>query len=151
MSKYEQIKCLSPASFRRLTGVHRQTFERMLTTYKRRRQETKKISGRPSTLEEADHLLMMLEYNREYRTYFHIAKSYGLSESTAYKIIKRVEDLLITSGDFSLPKKSVLYDKESPISAVAVDATESPIQRPKKNKDNGIPANDIITTSKHKS
>jgi hypothetical protein len=37
-------------------------------------------------------LLMMLEYWREYRTYFHIGQAYGLSESAAYRNIKWCED-----------------------------------------------------------
>ncbi len=32
-------------------------------------------------------LLMVLEYLREYRTYFHIGQSYGMSESNCFKII----------------------------------------------------------------
>jgi hypothetical protein len=46
---------------------------------------------------------MSLEYLREYRTYFHIGKHYGLSESTAYKTLRWVEDTLIKSRVFSLP------------------------------------------------
>ena len=38
---------------------------------------------------------MVLEYIREYRTYFHISQSYGVSESSAYKTVKWVEDTLI--------------------------------------------------------
>jgi len=45
-------------------------------------------------------LLMALEYLREYRTYFHIGQSYGLSESNAYQTIKWVEDTLIKEGTF---------------------------------------------------
>jgi len=32
-----------------------------------------------------DRLLMTLEYLREYRTYFHLGQSYGLSESACYR------------------------------------------------------------------
>jgi len=38
---------------------------------------------------------MSLEYPRQYRTYFHMGKHYGFSESTAYKTIRWVEDTLI--------------------------------------------------------
>jgi hypothetical protein len=37
---------------------------------------------------------MTLEYLREYRTYFHIGQSWGVNESTAYRIIRRIEDTL---------------------------------------------------------
>lgn len=48
-----------------------------------------------------DMLLMALEYLREYRTYFHIGRSYSMSKSTTYKIIKSIEDTLIKHPDFS--------------------------------------------------
>ena len=34
---------------------------------------------------------MALEYLREYRTYFHLGRSYGLSESACYRACKWVE------------------------------------------------------------
>lgn len=141
MDKYERISRLSSAEFRRLTGVKPETFTLMLSVYQRCRRASKLVAGRPNTLSDAEHILMMLEYNREYRTYFHIAESYGISESNAYKIIKRVENLLINSGDFSLPKKSTLYAPGSQITVVAVDVTESPIERPEKNRSLGTQAN----------
>ena len=52
-----------------------------------------------------DQLLITLEYLMEYRTYFHIGTSYGISESSAYKAIKWVEDTLIKHPDFALPGK----------------------------------------------
>ncbi|WP_180013756.1 transposase family protein, partial [Acinetobacter sp. YH16031] len=41
---------------------------------------------------------------REYRTLFHVAKSYGVSEPTASRIVRHVEDCLIRSNLFNLPK-----------------------------------------------
>lgn len=38
---------------------------------------------------------------REYRTYFHIGQSWGVDESTAYRIIRKVEDTLIQSKAWS--------------------------------------------------
>lgn len=95
----------------------------------------KKLKGRPAALSSADQLLMMLEYNREYRTYFHIAQSYGLSESNAYRCIKRAEELLIRSGLFSLPGRKALQASEMSYELVIVDATETKIERPKKSKE----------------
>ncbi|WP_408605900.1 helix-turn-helix domain-containing protein [Mastigocladopsis repens] len=40
---------------------------------------------------------MTLEYWREYRTYFHIGQSWGVNESTAYRIIRKIEDILMTA------------------------------------------------------
>ena len=134
MSKYDQIKSLSDSYFRRLTGVRRATFERMLTVYVEELAHHQKRPGRPSALSAADQVLMMLEYNREYRTYFHLAQSYGLAESNAYRWIKRVEEYLIRSGHFSLPGRKALLKNDLPLEVVLVDATETKIERPKKNK-----------------
>ena len=76
---------------------------------------------------------MTLEYLREYRTYFHIAHSYGVSESTAYKTVRWVEDTLIKDGTFSLPGKKDLMN-HNPEDILLIDATESPIERPKKSR-----------------
>ncbi len=45
---------------------------------------------------------------REYRPYFHIGKSYGLSESSSYKAVRFVEDTLIKYPDFALPGRKAL-------------------------------------------
>ena len=84
-------------------------------------------------------LLMALEYLREYRTYFHISQSYGVSESTAYKVVKWVEDTLIKHPDFSLPGRKALVKSDMVYEMILVDATESPIERPKKNKSTFTP------------
>jgi hypothetical protein len=64
MSKYEQhYSVLNDSDFRRLTGVHKTTFEHMLAVLSQQISQTKKVAGRPSRLLVADQLLMMLEYN----------------------------------------------------------------------------------------
>ena len=45
---------------------------------------------------------MTFEYLREYRTYFHIANSYGVNETTAIRNIKQIEDVLVKHPDFTL-------------------------------------------------
>ncbi|KJV54740.1 DDE transposase family protein [Orientia tsutsugamushi] len=45
----------------------------------------KSKDGRKNKLNLEEQLLMVLEYLREYRTYFHIGQNYGISESLAYK------------------------------------------------------------------
>ena len=75
---------------------------------------------------------MALEYLREYRTYFHIGQSYGVSESTAFKYIRWIEDTLIKSGKFSLPGRKALLKSDMEFEVVMIDATESPVERPKK-------------------
>lgn len=69
---------------------------------------------------------------REYRTYFHIATNYGISESVAYKIIRWVEDTLIKHPAFALPGRKALLKSDMEYEVILIDASESPIERPKK-------------------
>ncbi|WP_425288997.1 helix-turn-helix domain-containing protein [Spiroplasma endosymbiont of Clivina fossor] len=91
--------------------------------------------GRTNKLSLENRILMTLEYWREYRTYFHIAKSYDISESSCYRNIKWIEDTLIKHPNFQqlTGQKSLLKDyfKDK---TVIIDVTESQIQRPKKDK-----------------
>lgn len=138
MAKYDTIKSLTDSNFRRLTGIKRITFETMLSVLSSEIEKNKRIRGRPSVLTVADQLLMMLEYNREYRTYFHISQSYQVSEPTAFRLIRRAENMLIKSRKFSLAGKKALLDSQIDYEIIIVDATETKIERPKKNKSNII-------------
>lgn len=131
--KWEEIKKLSLDEFRRLTGVKRPTFEEMVKILQQSRAQRKARGGRENKLTVEETLLMSLEYLREYRTYFHISKSYGISEGYAYKLIRWVEDTLIKSKLFSLPGRKALLKSDMEYEIVLIDASETPIQRPKKN------------------
>lgn len=128
--KYEVLQKLNDSQFRRSTGVKKHTFSLMLEILEEAYKIKKLKGGRNSKLRVVEMLLMTLEYLREYRTYFQIGLNYGVSESTAYKHICWVEDKLIKSGSFSLPGKKALYGSD--IEITLIDATETPIQRPKK-------------------
>lgn len=142
--KYPQIQGLEEEKFRRLTGVKRSTFEKMISILTDADLKKKAKGGRKNKLCIEDQLLMALEYIREYRTYFHTSQSYGVSESSAYKTIKWVEDTLIKHPDFSLPGRKALLKSAMSYEVVLIDATETPIERPKKDKN-------IITQAKRKS
>ncbi|MHC5780045.1 hypothetical protein [Nostoc sp.] len=58
----------------------------------------------------------------------------GVNESTAYRIIRKIEDTLTKSRVFTLPGKKKLATSNHQLEVVVVDVTESPIERPKKNK-----------------
>jgi len=133
--KYEQIKDEFQEGFRRLTGIKRTTFEVMLTILRKAEAVLKAQGGKPSKLPLEERLLMALEYLREYRTYFHISRSYGISESACYRNIRWVEDTLIKDGRFSLPGRKALLKSDVDYEVVLIDATETAIERPKKNKD----------------
>ena len=127
--KYQEIKDRTNKDFKRLTGVEHQTFKEMVTIL----ESELSNFGRPPKLSRADQLLMTLMYWREYRTQFHIAQAYGVSESAVCRTIQKIEDALINSGQFQLPGKKALHPSDTIIEIVIVDATEQPIERPKKN------------------
>ena len=137
MGKYEEVQGLKPELFRRLTGVKPETFEKMTAILREAQAQKKRLGGRPNKLSLEEMLLMSLEYLREYRTYFHIGRSYGLSESNAYQSIKWVEDVLIKDGMFSLPGKKALLKSDMEYDVILVDATETPIERPKRGREIG--------------
>jgi len=132
MQKYDTIKDLSANEFRRLTGVSKFAFQKMMTVIQKAEHKRMRKGGKPFHLNIENRLLMTLEYLREYRTYFHLGKSYGLSESACYRNCKWIEDVLIQDKCFALPGKKVLLKKDSPIEVILIDATETSIERPKK-------------------
>ena len=132
MQKYKTIKNLDAIEFRRLTGIHFEIFQEMVLLLKKAEATRKARGGKPNHLKIQDRLLMTLEYLREYRTYFHLSKSYGLSESACYRNCRWVEDVLIKSKVFSLAGKKALLKSDTEFEVILVDATESPIERPKK-------------------
>lgn len=130
---YDDIKVLSAAQSKRLTGVKKEVFAQMLdaiTTYK---QSSRKHASRgtPPKLTYADKLLLMLMYYREYRTQFHIGVTYGIAESTVCEIIRETERILLQDKRFHLPEKKAFL-QENNFEVVLVDVTESLVERPKK-------------------
>ena len=137
--KYEQIQNYTDEHFRRIIGVKRGTFDKMLTILNDAHTDKHKRRGRNPKLRMEDRLLAALEYWREYRTFAHIAASYGVSESAVFKTVRWTEDVLIKDGTFSLPGKKALLDDNSEYETVLIDATESPVERPKRGSVNGTP------------
>ena len=87
----------------------------------------------PSILLLEDQLLMTLSYWREYHTLFHVAMTYSIHESIASRIIQKIENLLIKSDKFHLPKK-LPKGEGVDWEVIVIDATEMTIERPKKQK-----------------
>ena len=139
MMKYENIKEYDEKQFRRITGVKRATFEKIVEILKKSYAEKHRRRGRKPKLSIENQLLAALEYWREYRTYAHIAASYGIAESNIYRNIKWIEETLIKDGTFSLPGKKELLRSDVTYEVILIDATETPVERPKKNKENTIP------------
>lgn len=131
--RYKDVKKLSDDKFRRLTGISWSTYNLMMDEL-RVQIPVNTGKGRPHKIPLEDRLLLCIEYWREYRTLFHLGMSYGVSETSALRIIRKIEDILIKSGKFSLPKQ--IPDREEiDWGVVVVDATEIFVQRPKKTEE----------------
>jgi len=134
---WENIKYHSNENFKRLTGVSLKTFKLMVKEVRIHEDKIIKKKGssrsRPFKLSTEDQILMMLMYYREYRTQFHIGETYGIHESNVSKNIRRIENILKKCKKFELPGKKKLSGTNHQYEVIIVDATESPIERPKKN------------------
>lgn len=130
--KYENIVGYSDKAFRRITGVKRKTFGKMIEILQAA-ETIRRVKGGPKPkLSIENQLLATLGYLREYRTYAHIAAAYGLSESRIFRIIRWVENTLIKDGTFSLPGRKTLLESDVEFEVILIDAAEAPIERPKK-------------------
>ena len=138
-TKYKKLEKLSDQEFKRATGVKRKTFKVMLLEVnkaEKKRKVKSKGRGRKPNLTAADQLLLTLEYLREYRTQFHIGVDYGVDESRVCRISQKIENILINCKKFHLPGKKEFRKTDVEFEIILIDATESPIERPKKNKGN---------------
>ena len=127
---------LKPYEFKRKTGFRLNTFEKMVEIvdgFKKGRRE-KDRRGNYSRFTTRDEILIMLWYYREYVTYFSIATELGIHETSVYRIIKKTEEILIRSKQFSLPGKKVLRNDSGQFEVIIVDAAESVIERPKRSR-----------------
>ena len=127
---YKIAQKLSPEHFKRRFGVHRTTFKQLHNALKPLWRATAKPGAKPK-LALGDRILVCLEYWREYRTYFHIASSWKVSESTVCRIVHWVEDHLMRCGQFRLAGKKRLVQGFGTPQVVVMDVTETPIERPK--------------------
>ena len=127
--KYWKARKLSARKFKRFCGVERKTFRLMVRLVKAQ-QKFKKKPGCPSKLVVEDQILIALQYWREYRTYFHISLDWKVSESTVFRLVRKIENILIKSRKFSLPGKKKLLDAYLDEDLILIDVMESPIERP---------------------
>jgi transposase len=129
---------LSEADFKQIIGVTKETYEAMLEEVRIAYVAKHQRRGSHAKLALEDILFMALKYWRQYVTQKELAFEFEVGEATVHDWIEWVEDTLVKCGKFSLPgKKALLEDME--IEVVLVDVTESPVERPQKNKKNGTP------------
>lgn len=122
---YTKIKSLSREKFKRLTGVKKEVFALMLEVIEGYKSFIRKhpSRGTPAKLSNANKLLRMLMYYREYRSQFHIGVTYGISENRVCEIISEVESILISDKRFHLPDKKELLKPENTFEVILVDVT----------------------------
>jgi hypothetical protein len=130
---WSELQKFKPELFQRYTGIKLPTFLKMVEVVKDYENNHKNYRSKPFKYGIEDRVLIMLDYYREYPTFFHLGVKYKIHESTAYRIVTKLEDILIKSGAFNLPKKSSI-PSNTQIEVVIIDASESPIERPKKSK-----------------
>ena len=132
MNAYEKIQKLGNKEFKRITGVTRELFEKMLSVL---REEYAKdhigggAKGQPIELR----LTLALEYWREYRTYEHMANDHQLPKSTINEMVLWVEYRLSDREEFQLQdlKERFKPGEENDIEIIIVDVEEQPVERPK--------------------
>jgi hypothetical protein len=122
----------SPKVFLRLFGVNSVQFNEICTKvtplWKRQVLGKYKRPGRNFALSLEDMILMLLLYYRSYITQMFVGYLFGLDDSRVCRIIQKLEPLL--AKVMAIPKEKYLSQEE--IEETLVDATEQPIERPKK-------------------
>ena len=121
-----------PETFRRLTGVDVDLFfemaEKVRPLWKKRRDNFEK-GGRKYNLRGIEnHLLAMLLYYRCYVTYEFLSFFFDSDETTVMRAVKRTEKIAVQVIHIEKKRELTREDAEYLI----IDATEQPVQRPKK-------------------
>jgi len=135
MNAYEKIQKLGNKEFKRITGVTRELFEKMLERLKEQYKQDHIRGGAPGQPVEL-RLTLALEYWREYRTFEHMSNDHQIPKSTINEMVLWVEYALSKDEEFKLVdlKERFKADEESDIDIIIVDVEEQPIERPKENQ-----------------
>ena len=80
-----------------------------------------------------------------------MASSFGVSEATVCRTVKKVESALLKDKRFHLPGKKALNDGSLDLTVIVVDASEQRIERPQKNSAAATPARKSVIPRKDKS
>jgi len=139
MNHYEKTKRLKDTDFKQIIGVKRETFAAMVEVLTAEYLKRHEKGGRNTKLTLEERLIMTLKYLRQYPTHKELAYEFDIGESTVRDTITWIENTLVKDSQFKLPGKKVLLEDDS-IEVILVDVMECPIERPKKNSGNTIPA-----------
>jgi hypothetical protein len=135
-SYLETIKTSRGKDFRRKVGIRRRTFRQLLTQVAAAVEQDQidqplhRRGKKAIKLSLADKLLLTLVYLRHYDTFDELGAKFGVCESYANKVYHQYLDLLVKI--LRLPGKKALLDAK--LSAIVLDVTEQPIERPTKHQ-----------------
>jgi hypothetical protein len=123
-------KIISEKDFRRTSGVKLKTFNQVIKLLRKHFKNGRRGPKRKLSLNKQ--FLLTLHYWRHYDTFLETGRKFGISESTAWRVCRLIEDSLATVGLCRLPgKKTLLTNSEG---SFTLDVTECPIERPKRTK-----------------
>jgi hypothetical protein len=128
-----------PDTFRQLTGITPEAFDRLLVELEpryqqadarrktRRPRQRKPGAGRKFALPLADRLLMLLMYYRTYTTHALLGFLFGIDQSAVCRNTNPLQPLL--AGIFRVPERRIELEPDE-IRELFFDATERAIPRP---------------------
>jgi len=117
--------------FKRLYGIKLNTFKEALADIKEFENNRKKQSGRPQVLTYSKQLKMYLIHLKENVSYLFLGNTYGISEANCWKIIQKIEKILLESKKFKIDN---IKNVDEEIKEVIINATEVEIQNIKTEK-----------------
>lgn len=130
----KNIKKLPNNQFRRVTGVKRVTFSKLIEILLPRWLLRRKAGGPAPKLNLENQLLLTLSYWRNYGTFLELGAKFGVSETAAWNICRWIENNLKNEKLLHLPGKKQLLSINKKYEIVVFDVTECPIERPKRTK-----------------
>jgi hypothetical protein len=132
MNANEKIQKLDDKEFKRITGVSRELYEKMLKRLKEQ-YAADHIGGGALGQPVELRLTLALEYWREYRTFEHMANDHQIPKSTINEMVLWVEYALSKDEEFKLVemKERFKAGEENETEIIIVDVEEQPIERPK--------------------
>ena len=132
MSMSYKVICQKPVIFNRLVGMEVKDFEcileKLMPLWEKKVLSAYKRPGRNFKLNLADMLMLLLIYYRSYITQEFLGYLFGIDDSRVCRLIKRLEPLL--ARVVAIRKDRHLSQEE--VENLIIDATEQPVQRPKR-------------------
>ena len=145
MTFYQKYQQFSEEKFRRMTGIPKEQFAKILLLFQDFVDKNWTKRGRPSPFTLEDRLLLTFRYLRDYPTFVVLGNEFGISESFCSKIFNKVAKSLVKI--LKLPLKD-LENSGKVLEKVLIDVSEQETEKPKKNKKGSFQARKKSTRTK---